>query len=256
MSTTGLLSDFSLPEIFQFIEKGRKSGLLRLRALSESQTTPPLVHYIWAYQGRIVAVANCSDQQGLVKLIEQCQMVSERVFNKMVHWCCPIDEPLGLYLKNQGVLQAEQLKQLFQVQVLQPVCALFQLKEGIFKFDQNLPIPTREMTGLSVPAGVLNQYGLIKVLLEEIEKDCLNVTSLQYRRLNEVPLYPVFCSLYSRPCDRQTCPKAPHCQPKIQHRQSKLPLDESSSATLTELSQQKKLLWECSRNLHPCCLSN
>lgn len=256
MSTTGLLSDFSLPEIFQFIDKGRKSGLLRLRALPESQATPPLVHYIWAYQGRIVAVANRLDQQGLVKLIEQCQMVSERVFNKMVHWCCPLDEPLGLYLKNQGVLQAEQLKQLFQVQVLQSVCALFQLKEGIFKFDQNLPIPTREMTGLSVPTGVLNQYGLIKVLLEEIEKDCLNVTSLQHGRLNEVPLYPVLCSLYSRPCDRQACPKAPHCQPKIQHLQSKLPLDESSSATLTELSQQKKLSWACSRNLHPSCLNN
>jgi hypothetical protein len=25
---------------------------------------------------------------------------------------------------------------------------------------------------------------------------------------------------------------------------------------LTELSQQKKLLWECSRNLHPSCLNN
>jgi hypothetical protein len=134
MSTTGFLTDFSLPEIFQFIDKGHKTGLLRLRALPESQATLPLVHYIWVYEGYIVAAAKRLDHQGLVSLIEQYQMVSDRVFDKLVHWCCPIDQPLGLYLKNQGVLQAEQLKQLFQVQVLQQVCALFQLKEGQFRF--------------------------------------------------------------------------------------------------------------------------
>src|ERR687886_1224059 len=187
MSITGHLSDFSLPEIFQLLEKGHKTGLLTLRAENLGQQKPE-AHYIWVYQGRIVAASNRLDHQGLVSLIDQRQLVSDRVFDKLVHWCCPINEPLGLYLKNQGVLQAEQLKRLFQVQVLQPVCALFQLKEGNFKFDQNVPIPRREMTGLSVPAEVLNQYGMIKVLLEEIEKDCLNVTSLQYGRLNEVPL--------------------------------------------------------------------
>jgi len=51
---------------------------------------------------------------------------------------------------------------------------LLQLKDGEFKFDQNVPIPTREMTGLSVPAVVLNQYSLIKVLLEKIDNSCLN----------------------------------------------------------------------------------
>jgi hypothetical protein len=81
---------------------------------------------------------------------------------------------LGLCLKNQGVLQDEQLKHLFQVQVLQQVCALFQLKDGQFKLDQNVPIPMREMTGLSVPSAVVNQYALIQVLLEKIETRCLD----------------------------------------------------------------------------------
>ncbi|GAB4183759.1 MAG: hypothetical protein Fur006_20830 [Coleofasciculaceae cyanobacterium] len=53
MSTTGSLTDFSLPEIFQFIDKGHKSGLLTLRTVPESQS-PMSVHYIWANQGRIV----------------------------------------------------------------------------------------------------------------------------------------------------------------------------------------------------------
>jgi hypothetical protein len=51
---------------------------------------------------------------------------------------------------------------------------LFQLKDGQFKFDQNVPIPMRELTGLSIAAGVLNQYGLIKVLSEKIENRCLD----------------------------------------------------------------------------------
>jgi hypothetical protein len=178
MSTTGFLTDFSLQEIFQFIDRGHKTGLLRLKSKPVSQATRPSVHYIWVYQGHIVAAANRLDQQGLVQLIEQGHMLSDRVFDKLVHWCCPIDEPLGLYLKNQGVLKTEQLKQLFQVQVLQPVYTLFQLKEGEFKFDQNVPMPTREMTGLSVPAVVLNQYALIKVLFEKIDNNCLNIESL------------------------------------------------------------------------------
>lgn len=160
MSITGSLTDFSVPEIFQFIEQGHKTGLLTLTALPEYQATPPPVHYIWTYQGRIVAAANRLDHQGLVSLIDQRQLVSDRVFDKLVHWCCPINEPLGLYLKNQGVLQAEQLKRIFQVQVLQQVCALFQLQDGRFKLDQNVPIPTREMTGLSIPATEATLMGL------------------------------------------------------------------------------------------------
>lgn len=193
MSTTGFLTDFSLQELFQFIDRGHKTGLLRVESEPVSQATRPSVHYIWVYHGHIVAAANRLDQQGLVQLIEQGQMLSDslrhsfagrspaaltRAFDKLVHWCCPIDEPLGLYLKNQGVLTTEQLKQLFQVQVLQPVYTLFQLKEGEFKFDQNVQMPTREMTGLSVPALVLNQYAFIKVILEKIDNNCLNLKSL------------------------------------------------------------------------------
>jgi hypothetical protein len=151
MAITGFLTDFSLPELLQLLEKGHKTGLLTLRALPSSTSRLPF-HYIWLNKGRIVAAANRLDDQGLVTLIEQRHWVSDRVFDKLVHWCCPISEPLGLYLKNQGALQAEQLKRLFQIQVLQQVCALFQLTEAEFKFDPKVRIPTREMTGLSVPA--------------------------------------------------------------------------------------------------------
>src|SRR4028118_1480595 len=153
MSITGSLSDFSLPEILQFIEQGRKTGLLTVRTLSESQESKSSVHYIWVKQGRIVGAANRVDQQGLVMLIEQRQWVSNRVITKLAQ-LCPTDKPLGKYLFNQGVLRAEQLKELFLLQVLQYVCALFRLEDGIFEFDQNVPLPRRELTGLSLAAGI------------------------------------------------------------------------------------------------------
>ncbi len=173
MSTIGFLRDFPLPEIFQFIDKGRKTGVLRLRALPDYSSIMPSVHYIWIYQGRIVAAANRLDQQGLISLIKQRNWVSPQVATKLFQ-LYKNNQPLGLCLKNQGVLQDEQLKHLFQVQVLQQVCALFQLKDGQFKLDQNVPIPMREMTGLSVPSAVVNQYALIQVLLEKIETRCLD----------------------------------------------------------------------------------
>jgi hypothetical protein len=171
MSTTGFLTDFSLPEIFQFIEKGQKSGLLRLRALPESQATPSLVHYIWVYQGRVVAAANQLNQQGLISLIVQTLEVSDRLITKIAQFC-PSGLPLGLYLKNQFVLENEQLEHVFQVQISQHVCGLFQLKDGQFKFDQDAPIPAREMTGLGVPATLLNRYGFLNFLSWEFDQYC------------------------------------------------------------------------------------
>jgi hypothetical protein len=156
MSIIGYLEDFSLPEILQFIEKGRKTGLLKLRALNESPEMLPSVHYLWVYEGRLVAASHSLDHQGLVKLIEEHHWISNHLLTKLEQFY-PKDEPLGLWFKAQGLLQTEQLKYLFNVQVLQKVCALFQLKDAIFEFKQDVSIPVREMTGWSVPAGVLNQ---------------------------------------------------------------------------------------------------
>jgi hypothetical protein len=192
MSINASLTDFSLPEILQFIEKGHKTGLLKLRPLPELQATLPRVYYIWVNQGHIVAAANRLDQQGLVKLIEQHQEMNFNLVAKVAQFC-PIDQPLGLCLKNQGILQIKQLKHLFKIQVLQTVCALFLLKEGQLIFEQNVPMPTREMTGLSIPTTALNRYALMKVLLEKIENRCLNSTELMQLRYQEAS---------SRVCER------------------------------------------------------
>lgn len=153
MSIAGSLSDFSLPEIFQFIEQGRKTGLLSVRNWAESQIGKSRVHYIWVEQGSIVAAANRLDEQGLVRLIQQQEWVSDRVISKLAQ-LCPTDQSLGNHLFNQGILQPEQLKELFLAQIRQQVCSLFHLKEGDFLFEQNVPIPRLELTGLSISAGI------------------------------------------------------------------------------------------------------
>lgn len=148
MSITGSLTDFSLLEIFQFIEKGNKSGLLTVRAL-EHKATQPATHYIWVDEGNLVAAASQLNNQGLVSLIDQYPWVSNRVVTKLAQFC-PSDKPLGLYLKNQGALQAGQLEHLFQIQVVQQLCAVFQLRDAQFKFDLSVALPMREMTGLTL----------------------------------------------------------------------------------------------------------
>ncbi|HEY9666723.1 MAG TPA: DUF4388 domain-containing protein [Coleofasciculaceae cyanobacterium] len=151
MSTQGSLTDFSLLEILQFIENGKRTGLLTLSTLFGAKTKPVSVYYIWVYRGRLLAIANRLDRRGLIELINQQQWVSERVVTKLAQ-LCPSNQPLGLYLLNQGVLNASQLKQLFFLQVLQQIEALFQLNEAQFRFDPNVLLPSEEMTGLSVSA--------------------------------------------------------------------------------------------------------
>jgi hypothetical protein len=70
------------------------------------------------------------------------------------------DTPLGLFLKSHNLLQAEQLKLLFYVQVMQQICALFGLSDAQFQFDHQATVPMTEMTGLSSPGAEVSLAGL------------------------------------------------------------------------------------------------
>lgn len=160
MAITGYLAEFSLAEIFQFLEQGQKTGLLTITPIPEpSDTQAPSSHYIWFTQGRIVAAANRLDQRGLVSLISQRGWVGDRAITRLAQTVAP-KLPLGLALKSQGLLRAEQLKLLFYVQVMQQVCALFSLADGWFHFDNKSRVPAIEMTGLNAPATETTLAGL------------------------------------------------------------------------------------------------
>jgi len=159
MAITGHLIEFSLAEIFQFLEQGHKTGLLTVFEQSESETPKNQVHYIWFKQGRIVAAANRSDHHGLVSLISHRGWLGDHAASRFAQQC-GTKVPLGLYLKSQGILSAEQIKLLFYTQVMRRVCALFTLLDGWFHFDSKVTLPMDEMTGLSAPATEVTLAGL------------------------------------------------------------------------------------------------
>jgi hypothetical protein len=158
MAITSSLSEFSLPELFQFLDQGSKTGLLTLRFQLDPNPEPRVRHAL-IHQGRIVAVTKRLDQQCLLAMICQRGWISPEVIREQVNRC-PANIPIGLYLKTQGFLQPEQLRLLFHAQVLQPVCGLFRLKDARFKFDSKATLPTTEMTGLSLSATEATLMGL------------------------------------------------------------------------------------------------
>ena len=161
MAITGYLTEFSLAEIFQFLDRGQKTGLLAIHPLlgasQPNQRVPN--HYIWLSQGRIVAAANRLDGKGLLALINQRGWASDRVAGKLAQ-ICSTNTPIGLCLKSQGLLDAEQIKLLFYIQVMRQVCALFRLNDGKFLFNHKVARPVTEMTGLSMPATEVTLAGL------------------------------------------------------------------------------------------------
>jgi hypothetical protein len=159
MTVTGYLADFSLPELFQLLEQGNKTGLLTICTLADTKTAERYNHHIWFSQGQIVAAGNTLDQRGLMGLIARRGWMGDNAVSRLAQ-TCQINTPLGLCLKNQGVLTAEQLKLLFYTQVMRQVCALFALPDGWFQFDPKAPTPRAEMTGLIATATDVTLAGL------------------------------------------------------------------------------------------------
>ncbi|MDJ0775964.1 MAG: DUF4388 domain-containing protein [Mastigocoleus sp. MO_167.B18] len=188
MAFTGYLSQFSLPELFRFLEEGYKTGLLTIRKLNSNNSQskhsqsnylpsnyspstdsssnnlhPNLItetHYIWLQQGRILAAAESLDNQGLISIL------SKRGWNKSNLTLKDFEEhsstktTMGLYLKSQGIVKAEQLMLLFRAQVTEKISPLFELNNAEFNFEANSSLPLAEMTGLSIPATEATLMGL------------------------------------------------------------------------------------------------
>ena len=80
----------------------------------------------------MIAAADRFDEKGLMSIIAQRGWMSERAISRVVQISpSSVNTPLGLCLKSQGLLQPEQLKLLFNTQVLQQVCALAGLHKGL-----------------------------------------------------------------------------------------------------------------------------
>ncbi len=152
MTLSSSFTDFSLAELFQLIDRGRKSGCLTVCTLPNIKIlgSKSQYYYIWFRQGRVVAAANKLNNQGLLEKIYQRGLVKEQTIRSVCE-SVNLNIPLGLHLKTEGILSAEQLNLLFASQ-LQQVRQLFEIQKGVFKLDSKAELPANEMTGLSLRA--------------------------------------------------------------------------------------------------------
>ncbi|MFE4106037.1 DUF4388 domain-containing protein [Almyronema epifaneia] len=150
MTATGYLSEYSLPELLHLLESGSRTGQLSLRS-PVAATTQSRDYFVWFRQGRIVSAFNDLQENCLIKLIDQRQLLDSESALKLLQRS-PNDRPFGLFLKEKGVLIAEQLQLLFSIQVIRQIRSLFVLEDAWFQFHDSLKLPYREMTGISIAA--------------------------------------------------------------------------------------------------------
>ena len=151
MFLKGYLSDRSLPEVFQLLQDGKRTGLLSIQGLTAPGQTQAKYYFIWLHRGRIVTVTRRLDGRGLAALISHRRYLGRAMVERLIRRC-PLEEPLGRFLRSQGVLTTKQLEILFAAQVIRQISELFQLPDAYFSFDAGAPLPKVEMTGLSVVA--------------------------------------------------------------------------------------------------------
>jgi Ni,Fe-hydrogenase I large subunit len=193
MSLSSSFTNFSLAELFQLIDQGKKSGCLTVSTLPDlyAPGSKSQLFYIWFRQGCIIAAANRLNGQDLSNKLIQRKWVNIRLLEQICEETA-ITTPLGLYLKTQAVLSAEQLNLLFASQ-LQQVRALFEIQKGIFKLDSKAPLPWKEMTGISLRAievalmalRVLKNWGVLADVIPDKSSTMRSITQNKLQiRLN------------------------------------------------------------------------
>lgn len=146
MNLSGLISELSIPVVLQIIEQIKKTGRLTI-IKSQTLENYPNFH-IWFIHGKIVAAADRLDGHGLLSMIQEQGWITIRAAARITDVCAS-NRPAGSCLKEQGLLDYEKLKLLFNQQVLKPTYALLDLQEGRFQFDSTTYLPNLEMTGLT-----------------------------------------------------------------------------------------------------------
>jgi Domain of unknown function (DUF4388) len=160
MGLTGYLSEYSLAEVFQQIQREDLTGLLTIEPENDSVQSLSSNHYIWFQDGRLVAMAKSLDRTSLLLMLEKRGWIATKTIQKLLSKMEKLEEPLGQYLKSKGVLSTEQLQIIFHAQILQPVCSLFKLTTARFVFNPKTRLAKAEMTGLSVSADEATMLGL------------------------------------------------------------------------------------------------
>lgn len=163
MSLTGCLAEYSLVEIFNFVQEGDKTGLLSIEADRCISRSIDNAYYISFQAGRIMSVSSGHGlaDRGLIKMIAQRQWLSIEQTTGLSFHASKLNQPLGTHLKSCNLLDSPQLSLLFDAQVVAGVCKLFgEDHTGKFTFDPHAILDYGEMTGISLPAKEVSLLGL------------------------------------------------------------------------------------------------
>jgi hypothetical protein len=160
MAVSGYLSEYSIAEVLQLIHQSNRTGLLSIKPDNDSVQTATEPTYIWFQGGRLVSLSSRLDADCLMETIKQRRWLTDAQLASVKSILPMLSQPLGLYLKSLNILSPEQLKLLFNAQVVHPAYRLFKLRDGFYEFDPLKPLPQQEMTGLSANIPEINFVGL------------------------------------------------------------------------------------------------
>lgn len=156
MSIRGSLETFSLPELFQIIGSGKKSGRLQFTPHTELDDPQDNTTFkLWFKKGYFIAITNSSQYQALIEKIQEKNWIDSMVLVKN-KYLCPANKAFGTYLKENNLLNEAQREWLFDQQISQ-VYKLFKIKDGSFNLEEineknkiasdGEEFPVKEMTG-------------------------------------------------------------------------------------------------------------
>jgi hypothetical protein len=163
MSLTGCLTEYSLVEIFNFVQAGNKTGVLSIDADRCMSRSLDNAYYISFQSGRIMSVSSGKGlvDRGLLKMIAQRQWLSTEQITGLSFHASSLGQPLGTHLKSCNLLDSSQLNLLFNAQVVAGICKLFEENhQGKFSFDPQARLSYPEMTGISLPINEVSLLGL------------------------------------------------------------------------------------------------
>lgn len=150
MAIRGSLETFSLPELFQIIESGKKSGKLKFNpSWRNSNSELKSVFELWFDKGNFVTIVDSSKYEFLInKIIENDWMESKSLVK--AKYSCPRKVALGDYFQKENFLSSSQIRSLFKSQVKE-LNKLFKVDSAWFKFEEMNSITQVTSDGDSFP---------------------------------------------------------------------------------------------------------
>ncbi len=135
MSIQGSLETFSLPELFQIIESGHKTGRLTFNPDSKSANSNLKETFqLWFDQGNFLTIINSLKHQFLITEIQENNWGNTQSL-VAIKDSCPQNLAFGTYLQNQNILTSSQVDSLFEGQIYE-VTKLFNIDRAWFNFEE------------------------------------------------------------------------------------------------------------------------